>query len=125
MRAPVSSTRFYEDFKRSECYMPPLRLEEANDGTFLETSFEVQHGRINYRLKNTNTRSKEVWRYHSFDSYATFGQKKSTMIAALKKVDYFASDNSERMISAIHKQEPGLPEYYEARGMRNTHAGKR
>jgi len=54
-------------------------------------------------LKNTNTRSKEVWRYHSFDSYATFGQKKSTMIAALKKVDYFASDNSERMISAIHK----------------------
>ena len=94
---------FYEDFKRSECYMPPLRLEEANDGTFLETSFEVQHGRINYRLKNTNTRSKEVWRYHSFDSYATFGQKKSTMIAALKKVDYFASDNSERMVSAIHK----------------------
>ena len=70
------ATRFYEDFKRSECYMPPLRLEEANDGTFLETSFEVQHGRINYRLKNTNTRSKEVWRYHSFDSYATFGQKR-------------------------------------------------
>ena len=32
-----------------------------------------------------------------------FGQKKSTntMIAALKKVDYFASDNSERMVSAI------------------------
>ena len=24
-------------------------------------------------------------------------------IAALKKVDYFASDNSERMVSAIHK----------------------
>ena len=23
------------------------------------------------RLKNTNTRSKEVWRYHSVDSYAT------------------------------------------------------
>ena len=22
------ATRFYEDFKRSECYMPPLRLEE-------------------------------------------------------------------------------------------------
>ena len=30
-------------------------------------------------------------------------KKKSTMIAALKKVDYFASDNSERMVSAIHK----------------------
>ena len=28
------ATRFYEDFKRSECYMPPLRLEEANDGIF-------------------------------------------------------------------------------------------
>ena len=83
--------------------MPPLRLEEANDGIFLETSFEVQHGRINYRLKNTNVEKKKVWRYHSFDSYATLDQKKSTMIAALKKVDYFASDNSERMVSAIHK----------------------
>ena len=27
--------RFYEDFKRSECYARPLNLEEATDGTFL------------------------------------------------------------------------------------------
>ena len=81
---------FYEDFKRSECYMPPLRLEEANDGTFLETSFEVQHGRINYRLKNTNTRSKEVWRYTTpLIARCDVRPKKEydTMIAALKKVD--------------------------------------
>ena len=31
-------------------------IEEANDGTFLETSFEVQHGRINYRLKTPGAR---------------------------------------------------------------------
>ena len=31
--------RFYEDFKRSECYARPLNLEEATDGTFLETFF--------------------------------------------------------------------------------------
>ena len=35
--------RFYDEFKKSECYMPPLRLEEAADGTFLETSFDVSH----------------------------------------------------------------------------------
>ena len=43
------SARFYDDLKRSECYMPPLKLEEAldgigeaTDGTFLETSFKVE-----------------------------------------------------------------------------------
>ena len=30
---------FYADFTRSECSMPPLKLEEATAGTFLETTF--------------------------------------------------------------------------------------
>ena len=30
--------RFYEDFKRSECYARPLNLEEATDGTFWRRS---------------------------------------------------------------------------------------
>ena len=64
--------RFYDEFKKSECYMPPLRLEEAADGTFLETSFDVSHGMMRYRLKNVNAGGeKKVWRYHSFDSYCT------------------------------------------------------
>ena len=46
--------RFYADFKRSECYARPLNLEEATDGTFLETFFTVQHDHIDFRLKNVN-----------------------------------------------------------------------
>ena len=96
--------RFYDEFKKSECYMPPLRLEEAADGTFLETSFDVSHGVMRYRLKNVNAGGKKaVWRYHSFDSYTTTEQKRSTMLATLKKVDFMASDDVERFYSAVDK----------------------
>ena len=41
------SRRFYEDFRRSECYARPLNLEEASDGTFLETYFVlILHSRV-------------------------------------------------------------------------------
>jgi len=96
--------RFYADFKRSECYMPPLNLEEAEEGTFLETSFTIDHGQLRYRLKNVNAGgAKRVWRYHSFGSYAPTAQKRSTMIATLKKVDFMASDDFERFESARDK----------------------
>ena len=63
--------RFYEDFKRSECYARPLNLEEATDGTFLETFFTVQHDHIDFRLKNVNEGEvKKVWRYQAWDSYS-------------------------------------------------------
>ena len=55
------SERFYEDFKRSECYMPPLNLEEASGGTFLETSFRMQDGQLHYRLKNTNAGGERLY----------------------------------------------------------------
>ena len=96
--------RFYADFKRSECYMPPLNLEEADAGTFLETSFVIDRGQLRYRLKNINAGGeKRVWRYHSFDSYTTTEQKRSTMVATLKKVDFMASDDFERFESARDK----------------------
>ena len=96
--------RFYDDFTRSECYMPPLKLEEAEDGTFLETSFDNTHGTMRYRLKNVNAGGHtKVWRYHSFDSYTTTEQKRSTMLATLKKVDFMASDDIERFYSANDK----------------------
>ena len=84
--------------------MPPLRLEEADDGTFLETSFDIAHGVMRYRLKNVNAGGeKKMWRYHSFDSYTTTEQKRSTMLATLKKVDFMASDEIERFYSAVDK----------------------
>ena len=79
-------------------------LEEADDGTFLETSFDNTHGTMRYRLKNVNAGGHtKVWRYHSFDSYTTTEQKRSTMLATLKKVDFMASDDIERFYSANDK----------------------
>ena len=79
-------------------------VEEADDGTFLETSFDIAHGVMRYRLKNVNAGGeKKMWRYHSFDSYTTTEQKRSTMLATLKKVDFMASDEIERFYSAVDK----------------------
>ena len=33
---------FLTDFARSECYHPPLKLEDAKDDTFLETTFAIE-----------------------------------------------------------------------------------
>ena len=66
----------------------------------IEQNYEMLERKQNLKRRaETKKRTERKWE----DSYATFGQKKSTMISALKKVDYFASDNSERMVSAIHK----------------------
>ena len=59
---------------------------------------------MRYRLKNVNAGGeKKVWRDHSFDSYTTTEQKRSTMLATLKKVDFMASDEVERFYSAVDK----------------------
>lgn len=98
------SARFYADFQRSECYMPPLKLEEAEAGVFLESSFWVQGSYIHFRLKNVNEGGrKQVWRYQPYDSYMPYEQKRSTLIATLKKVDRMAGNKSERFVSAMHK----------------------
>ena len=96
--------RFYSDFKRSECYMAPLCLEEATDGTFLETTYRVESEGIRFRLKNVNAGSeRKVWRYHAWDSYVPEQQKLSTLVATLKKVDVMASDGRELLESAADK----------------------
>ena len=59
--------RFLADFEstRSECYHPPLELEDGAQGTFLETTFEWKSERWAYRIKNENRAGEEpkVWRY--------------------------------------------------------------
>ena len=95
--------------------MPPLKLEEATAGTlFLETEFRIEDGRVHYRLKNVNANGrKTVWRYHAYDSYTPAWQKKSTLVATLKKVDAMASDRMEKWASAVDKlrelEELGYP----------------
>ena len=84
--------------------MAPLKLEEATDGTFLETSFRVDGDYVHFRLKNVNQRGvRKVWRYQAYDSYTPYTQKRSTLIATLKKVDFMAGSKNELYESAMDK----------------------
>ena len=89
-----------------DCYLPPLKLESAGSGTFLETSFANTSGnRITHWQKNDNEVGKEpkIWRYAHFHSHAAFAQKRAVLSACLKKVHSMASDNGVLFDSAIRK----------------------
>ena len=99
--------RFLADFARSECYHPPLELEDAKDDTFLETTFRVEGNTIRHWLKNDNPRDgpTKVWRYHHFASYCSFEQKRATVMACMKKVQAMASDRDVLYPSAVQKMD--------------------
>ena len=86
--------------------MPPLKLEDGGEGTFLETSFRVtKFNHIQHWLKNQNECGEppKVWRYAHFDSHGDFNQKRSVMMACLKKVGKMASDQHVLQKSASQK----------------------
>ena len=88
------------------CYHKPLKLEDARNDTFLETTFKIRDGtHIQHWLKNDNEPNTppKVWRYAHFHSYMAFDQKKAVLKACLKKVHHMASDNDSLYMSAIHK----------------------
>ena len=99
--------RFTKDFARSECYHPPLKLVDAKENTFLETTFEVTSGgnRIRHWLKNENPQGgpTKIWRYQHFNSAAPFEQKRATITACMKKVQLMASDGDALFSSALQK----------------------
>ena len=95
--------KFVQDITKSECYMAPLKLTDGEDGTFLETSFEVTSGnRIRHWLKNKADLASN-WRYSHFDSHASLIQKRSTIVATLRKVHQMASGKRKLIISAEKK----------------------
>ena len=98
---------FIKSFEKSECYMPPLKLEEAEGNTFLETDFTLQRNEFRYKLKNVNKSGKEykIWRYHHFQSGLAFEQKKTILISCMKKVHKQSSDDEMILESANDKLE--------------------
>ena len=97
--------RFIADFSKSECYMPPLSLEDAKAGTFLETSFEITAANgIRRWLKNEAVRG-ENWRYAHYRSHSSITQKKAVIVACLRKVQFMASDKGILTHSALKKLE--------------------
>ena len=84
--------RFLEDFTRSECYFPPLELEDAREATFLETTFKLDNdGSVEYWLKNDNEHGRKVWRYQHWRSHGPVAQKRAVLVTCLRKVHKFAS----------------------------------
>ena len=96
--------RFLSDFCRSECYWPPLTLEDAKEATFLESTFRIgRNGSLAYWLKNDNAKDLKIWRYQHYRSHAPFAQKKALVIACLRKVHKMASGREQIFDSAIDK----------------------
>jgi hypothetical protein len=90
-------SRFLSDFTRSECYWPPLTLEDAREATFLETTFKLDSdGTLAYWLKNDNESERRVWRYQHFRSHGPIAQKRALLVGCLRRVHKFAS-NAERL----------------------------
>jgi len=98
------SNAFIKDFERSECYFPPLNLEEGEQDTFLETRFRVEDdNNITYWLKNANEDGRcNVWRYQHFHSYSPFLQKRALVTACLKKVHNMASTVHHLYSKRVH-----------------------
>lgn len=110
-----STTDIDTDNLLNTCYHKPLKLEDARNDTFLETTFRIEHGnKIQHWLKNDNVpgEPQKTWRYAHFHSYMAFNQKKAVIKACLRKVHYMASNNKVLESSAIQKlQEFGILKY--------------
>ena len=69
VRPDFDHEEFKKRFCESECYLPPLRLEDGGENTFLETTFEItEQNTIRYWLKNDNRidAPPKIWRYAHF-----------------------------------------------------------
>jgi len=86
-----------------ECYWPPLKLEAAQQDTFLETKFMIDDKGLKYWLKNDNEEMMKVWRYHHFYSDINATQRQRTLIAVLRKVHKMCSGGKMLYWSAVAK----------------------
>ena len=95
--------QFLHDFQSSECYWPPLKLEDGATDTFLETTFIIEDNNIRHKLKNVNEDDIKVWRYAHYNSNNRYTYKKATLLASLRKVHFMASDDIMLIGSALEK----------------------
>ena len=104
VRSPSWDTdRFMQDFETSHCYWPPLKLEDGTEDTFLETRFVIENNQATYRLKNDNETEYRIWRYHDFDSYGGYTEKRATLFNCLRKVASYSSNDAQLLFSGAAK----------------------
>ena len=61
----IDTDSLIKDFESSTCYMPPLKLEAADQGTFLETFIYNKGDKMEWRLKNKNE-PHEVQKFYNY-----------------------------------------------------------
>jgi hypothetical protein len=98
---PLSS--FLRHVTHSDIYWPPLKLEDAKETTFLETTFRVNSsGQFDYWLKHDNEKTRKVWRYQHWRSHAPFAQKKALVVACMRKVHTMTSDKAQSVSQSVY-----------------------
>ena len=75
--------RFLKDFERSDCYMPPLCLEEGQAGTFLETNFQITSANGVRTWLKSNPSKGGNWKYAHYGSHSSKAQKRAVLVACL------------------------------------------
>lgn len=73
--------KFEEDFRRSECYQEPLKLEEGTGGTFLET-MRLTSATPEQNLGNTRHRGGFVWTTTRYADLCSNGYPEVTFLAS-------------------------------------------
>jgi hypothetical protein len=72
-REDWDTEKFLKDFKKSECYQTPLKLENGTANTFLECRYETDGSKIRFKLKNDNEKGdKKIWRYQHYESCSAY-----------------------------------------------------
>ena len=85
-------------------YESPLTLEDTHDPNFLETLIEIKDQRLTFRLKNVNEDGdQKVWRYARWLDGGPFSVKRGILLSSLRKVNAYASDETQLCKSAIAK----------------------
>ena len=80
--ARFDESKFLKDFQSSSCYWNPMSLEDASNGTYLETTYEVANGKeLSYRLKNANETESKIWRYHHYNSRLDYTTKRAILFS--------------------------------------------
>ena len=102
--ARFDESKFLKDFQSSSCYWNPMSLEDASNGTYLETTYEVANGKeLSHRLKNANETESKIWRYHHYNSRLDYTTKRAILFSTLRKVHKMASNSKQLHISATAK----------------------
>ena len=95
---------FRQQMELQKVFHKPLQLEDGGSTIFLQSEIMVEDKKeIKFRIKNENMRSREIWRYHNYESDLKYNVKRAVVLGILQVVHKMASNESQLFISAMAK----------------------